>query len=77
MSKWISKKLIFVIIFIFFTIVFFEFFFRFVSMGAADKLASYLNPFYIFSNLSIIVFALILMSLAATILVISIFFSEK
>lgn len=59
-----------------FTIAFFELFFRFVSMGAADKLASYVNPFYIFSNLSIIVVVLILASLVATILVHSMIFKK-
>lgn len=72
MSKWISKKLSFVFIFMLFTIAFFELFFRFIPIDIADRFASYVNPFYIFSNLSIIVVALILTSLVATIVVHSI-----
>ena len=76
MSKWISKKLSFVFIFMLFTIAFFELFFRFIPIDIADKFASYVNPFYIFSNLSIIVVALILASLVVTILVHSMFFNK-
>lgn len=74
LSKWISKKFVFVLFFIFFTIVFFELFFRFIPVNVADEFVSYLNPFYIFSNLSIIVGALLLISLVATILLHSLIF---
>lgn len=77
MSKWISKKLNFVFIFMLFTIVFFEIFFRFIPIDIADRFASYVNPFYIFSNLSIIVVALILTSLVATIIVHSMIFKKN
>lgn len=59
-----------------FTIAFFEVFFRFIPIDIADRLASYVNPFYIFSNLSIIVVTLILTSLVATILVHSMIFKK-
>ena len=77
MSKWISKKLSFVFIFMLFTVAFFELFFRFIPIDIADKFASYSNPFYIFSNLSVIVVALILISLAATIFLHSIIFRKN
>lgn len=59
-----------------FTIAFFEVFFRFIPIDIADRLAYYVNPFYIFSNLSIIVVTLILTSLVATILVHSMIFKK-
>lgn len=77
MSGWILKKLSFILIFTLFTTILFELFFRFIPINLSDRLASYLNPFYIFSNLTIIVFILILASLIATTFIYSVIFRKE
>lgn len=68
MSGWILRALGFILLFVLLISTSFELFFRFIPIELADNYVSHLNPFYLFSNLSIIVFIIIILSLIVTVL---------